>query len=115
MWNYSARVTMDYGIVPATAHYVPKEKSVAWPTYPHELIRQGLSGEVTFECDISEAGKVENLLIIGVKGSLLFKNIVERTIRTWEFLPLKENGPNYPCWVHIRGVITFYPRSDEKA
>lgn len=66
--------------------------------YPELARRQGISGYVTMNVLISEAGNVEDIEIVESKPEEIFDLKADSTMRRWKFEPATYNGKKVKVW-----------------
>ena len=62
------------------------------PQYPRKAAMQGIEGWVLLKFDISPAGTVGNIQILGSKPSRIFDRAAVRALRKWKYRPKMEDG-----------------------
>ena len=62
------------------------------PQYPRKAAMQGIEGWVLLKFDISPAGTVDNIEILGSKPSRIFDRAAVRALRKWKYRPKMEDG-----------------------
>lgn len=76
----------------------PKVRKRSPIVYPELARRQGISGYVTMNVLIDEAGNVEDVEIIESKPEEIFDLKADSTIRRWKFEPATYNGKKVKVW-----------------
>lgn len=62
------------------------------PQYPRKAAMQGIEGWVLLKFDISPAGTVSNIEILGSQPSRIFDRVAVRALRKWKYRPKMEEG-----------------------
>ena len=62
------------------------------PQYPRKAAMQGIEGWVLLKFDISPAGTVGNIEILGSKPGRIFDRAAIRALRKWKYRPKMEDG-----------------------
>jgi len=88
-----------------TVDTVPKVLKRSPVVYPELARRQGISGFVTMNVLISEAGNVEDVEIIEAKPEEIFNLKADNTIRRWKFEPATYNGKKVKVWAMQKMVF----------
>ena len=86
--------TMDKDTVDTAPRVIRRSPVV----YPELARRQGVSGFVTMNVLINEAGNVEDIEIIDSKPVEIFDLKADSTIRRWKFEPATYNGKKVKVW-----------------
>lgn len=85
--------------LPLAAHAETKEAPVpvrmVRPTYPQELLRDGVNGVVTISCTIDEKGAVKDVKVEKASHQAFSQPAVEAVAR-WKFKPAKLDGVAVP-------------------
>ncbi len=71
------------------------------PEYPLVARRRGYEGEVVFNVQVLDDGKVGNLEIVKTSGYSVLDNSALDALRKWKFVPGKYNGKFVPSWVKV--------------
>jgi protein TonB len=60
------------------------------PKYPKAALISGTEGWVLLEIDITEAGEVENIRVVGGEQRNLFQSEARRAVAQWKYRPFKD-------------------------
>ena len=101
-WWYRTRITQRYG----QNSYAPAFKSTPYPEYPFELVRAAVTGKAAVKFKVLADGRVANVELMSASNEK-FGDAAMKAVRSWVFLPLKVNGPNYPSEVTVESSFVF--------
>ncbi|MDI1251097.1 MAG: energy transducer TonB [Lacunisphaera sp.] len=106
-WNYATRITQRFDLAPGQhGPAAPAPESVPYPLYPSELVRAGIAGKAVVEFTVNAEGRVEN--VRAIQGAFPeFDRTATEAVKSWRFLPLARNAPQYPSSVVVRGTFDF--------
>ncbi len=62
------------------------------PKYPKAALVSGTEGWVLLEIDITEAGEVENIRVVGGEQRNLFQSEAKRAVAQWKYRPFVDGG-----------------------
>ena len=85
----------------------PRVKKRSPIVYPELARRQGISGYVSMDVLIDEAGNVEDVTIVESKPKDIFDLKAENTIRSWKFEPATYNGKKVKVWAMQKIVFNL--------
>jgi protein TonB len=85
----------------------PRVKKRSPIVYPELARRQGISGYVSMDVLIDEAGNVEDVEIVDSKPKDIFDLKAENTIRGWKFEPATYNGKKVKVWAMQKIVFNL--------
>jgi protein TonB len=86
----------------------PQVLAMPAPSYPDELKKAGVGGEVVVDFDVGPDGRVHNATIISSPDSRLGAMVLQATSE-WRFAPATIDGQ--PVATHLRVPISFDPNS----
>ena len=72
-----------YGVSPAAAEPVLVEQVA--PEYPRGAERRDLEGDVTMAFEVNDAGKVENIRVVGESMPGVFNKAAVKALEKWTF------------------------------
>jgi TonB family protein len=105
-WSYQTRITQTYDIVPGQNAEAPAFASVPYPLYPFEMVRSGITGTAQLQFRVRTDGAVENVRVLKASQKE-FSEAAVAAVKTWRFLPLAKNAPNYPTSVEVVCAFKF--------
>lgn len=68
------------------------------PEYPSVAQRRGIEGSVTVKLLIDEAGHVQQIRVLQVRGHSSFEEAVQAVLPRWRFEPAVHQGRRVPVW-----------------
>jgi protein TonB len=74
------------GTAEATPYYKIK------PKYPRAALVSGVEGWVMLEIDVTEAGEVENVRVVGGEQRDMFSGEARRAVSQWKYRPFMDSG-----------------------
>ncbi len=69
------------------------------PSYPYRARRLGVEGVVVVKMLVGEDGRVKKVKILKADPPGFFEDAVISAVKSWRFVPAKEDGKPVPCWV----------------
>lgn len=88
----------DQAMDKSTVDTPPKVRKRSPIVYPELARKQGVSGYVTMNVLIDEAGNVDEVEIVDSKPEEIFDLKADSTIRRWKFEPATYNGKKVKVW-----------------
>ncbi len=69
------------------------------PFYPFRAREMGIEGVVVVKLLVDEKGRVKKVKVLKSSPPGVFERSVISAVRSWRFIPAKEDGRPVPCWV----------------
>jgi TonB family protein len=80
--------------------------------YPLELWDQDIEGETTLRVRVTDAGRVDSVVVLESSGHSAFDSAAIDGARELRFQPARKNGKRIEVWAHVPVHFSKRPRPD---